>query len=158
MLDKVNCDVLSVSGISFMTIAEALQDLQGERAVIVRDKTFEPQSVDEIVLESGESVFWAYAKDGTWLSLDPEGEEIILFEDLDEELEPEDDIVVYGGQDYEFSYESKVTLLTDDGGTIMMLREFEGPSAVIRLIEDESTGDVSASYGRKVNEEELQEA
>ncbi|NBS68698.1 hypothetical protein EBT31_07250 [bacterium] len=144
--------------ISFMTIAEALKTLQEERAIIVRDKTFEPQRLDEVVLESGETVFWVHAKDGTWLSLDAEGEEVIQFEDIVEELEPEDDIVVYGGQDYEFSYESKITLLTDDGGTMMMMREFEGPSAIIRLIEDESTGDTTASYGRKVNEEELQEA
>lgn len=141
-----------------MTIAEALKELQEEKAIVVRDRTFEPQGVDEIVLESGESVFWVHSKDGTWLSLDPDGEEVILFEDLDEELEPEDEIVVYGGQDYEFSYESKITLLTDDGGTIMMLREFEGPTAILRLIEDESTGDTHASYGRKVNEEELQKA
>lgn len=141
-----------------MTIAEALKKVQEEQSIVVRDKTFEPTRVDEIVLESGETVFWVRAKDGTWLSLDPEGEEVIQFEDLDEELEPEDEIVVYGGQDYEFSYESKVTLLTDDGGTMMMMREFEGPSAIIRLIEDESTGDTTASYGRKINEEELQEA
>lgn len=141
-----------------MTIAEALSKVQQEQSIIVRDKTFEPTRADEIVLESGETVFWVRAKDGTWLSLDPEGEEVIQFEDIDEEMEPEDDIVVYGGQDYEFSYESKVTLLTDDGGTIMMMREFEGPSAIIRLIVDESTGDTTASYGRKVNEEELQEA
>ncbi len=124
----------------------------------MRDKTFEPHQLDEIVLESGETVFWARSKDGTWLSLEQDGAEVIFFEDIDEEIEPEDDIVVYGGQDYEFSYESKITLLTDDGGTIMMMREFEGPSAIIRLIEDESTGDTTASYGRKVNEEELQEA
>lgn len=141
-----------------MTIAEALRKVQQEQSIIVRDKTFEPTRADEIVLESGETVFWVRAKDGTWLSLDPEGEEVIQFEDIDEEMEPEDDILVYGGQDYEFSYESKVTLLTDDGGTIMMMREFEGPSAIIRLIVDESTGDTTASYGRKVNEEELQEA
>ncbi|MEK9157451.1 MAG: hypothetical protein AAB448_04995 [Patescibacteria group bacterium] len=141
-----------------MTIAEALTRVQQEQSIIVRDKTFEPTRADEIVLESGETVFWVRAKDGTWLSLDQEGEEVIQFEDIDEEMEPEDDIVVYGGQDYEFSYESKVTLLTDDGGTIMMMREFEGPSAIIRLIVDESTGDTTASYGRKVNEEELQEA
>ncbi len=141
-----------------MIIEEALQTLQEERPIVVRDKTFEPQGCDEIVLESGESVFWVRGKDGMWLSLDPEGEEVLLFEDIDEDLEPEDDMLVYGGQDYEFSYESKITLLTDDGGTIMMMREFEGPSAIIRLIEDESTGDISAAYGRKVTEEELQEA
>ena len=141
-----------------MTIAEALKKVQEEQPIIVRDTTFVPQRVDEVVLESGETVFWVHANNGTWLSLDPEGEEVIHFENLDEEMEPEDDIVVYGGQDYEFSYESKITLLTDDGGTMMMMREFEGPSAIIRLIQDESTGDTSASYGRKVNEEELQEA
>lgn len=141
-----------------MTIAEALSRVQQEQPIVVRDKTFEPTRADEIVLESGETVFWVRAKDGTWLSLDQEGEEVIQFEDIDEELEPEDEIVVYGGQDYEFSYESKITLLTDDGGTMMMMREFEGPSAIIRLIEDESTGDTTASYGRKINEEELQEA
>ncbi len=141
-----------------MTIAEALKKLQEEQPIVVRDKTFEPQRVDEIVLESGEAVFWVHAKDGTWLSLDADGEEVIHFEDIDEEMIPEDEIVVYGGQDYEFSYESKITLLTDDGGTMMVMKEFEGPSAIIRLIEDESTGDTIASYGRKVNEEELQQA
>lgn len=141
-----------------MTIAEALSKLQEEQSIIVRDKTFEPLRLDEVVLESGEAVFWAHAKDGTWLSLDPDGEEVIQFEDIDEEVEPEDDIVVYGGRDFEFSYESKITQLTDDGGAVMMMREFEGPAAIIRLIVDESTGDTTASYGRKVNEEELQEA
>ena len=142
-----------------MHIAEALEKLQKEEPIVVRDRTFEPRGLDEVILDTGETVYWAHSKDGTWLSIDPEGEEIIFFEDLDEELEPEDEIVVYGGADYEFSYEGKITLLQEDGGTILTFREYEGPStAIVRIMEDEGTGDMTYSYGKKLTEEELQGA
>ncbi len=142
-----------------MHIAEALELLQKEEPIVVRDTTFEPRGVDEVILDTGETVYWTRAKDGTWLSIDPEGEEIILFEDLDEVLEPEDEIVVYGGSDYEFSYEGKVTILQEDGGMMMTFKEFEGPSsAIIRIMEDEGTGTVTCTYGKKLTEEELQKA
>lgn len=142
-----------------MTIAETIERLRNDEPVVIRDKTFTVRSMDNLTLDTGEIVYWAYGKDGMWLSLDPESEETIFFEDLDDELEPEDDTVVYGGNDFEFSYEGTATLKDDDGGTVMSFREFESQKGeVLRIIENESTGDKTFAFGQVLTEEDFQEA
>lgn len=143
-----------------MTIPEVLDALQSDVPIVVGDKTFEPRGLDEVTLETGESVYWAHEKNGAWLSIDPASDEIILFEDLDEELEPEDDTVVYGGEDYEFSYEGTATIKSEDGEeTTMIFREYESPDGdLLRITEEETTGDVRISLGTKLTEDELQSA
>lgn len=143
-----------------MKISQALELMKEDEPVVVRDKTVHPRGVEEVILETGERVYWVYTKEGMWLSLDPQGEEIMLFEDLDEELEPEDDTVVYGGEDYEFSYEGNARIEDEDGeGTMVMFKEYESADGeVLRIMEDESTGDMSYAYGVKLTEEDLQEA
>lgn len=142
-----------------MNIPEALELLKNDEPIVVRDMTFSPRGVDEVTLDTGESVFWVRGSEGMWLSIDPEGEEVWLFEDLEEEFEPEDDTVVYGGEDHEFSYEAKATILEEDGGTILSFKDYEGPTGkIVRIMEDESTGDLSFAYGMQITEEELQGA
>ncbi len=143
-----------------MTIKEVLVSLQNDSPVVVGDKTFVPHTVEKITLESGEAVYWAVKKDGTWMSVDPASDEIIMFEDIDEEMEPEDDTVVHGGADYEFSYEDTATMKSEEGeDTVLHFKEFESASGdIIRLTESEATGDVRVSLGTKVTEDELQEA
>lgn len=142
-----------------MTISEVLSALQNDQAIVIRDKTFTPKTVDSLLLDTGETVYWAYGKDGLWLSIDPSSEEVMVFEDIDEELEPEDDTVVYQGDDYEFSYEGSATLKEDETGGMMTFRDFENSSGdVIRMTEYEATGDVVISRGHVLTEEEMQEA
>lgn len=142
-----------------MTIPEVLEALQNDCPIVVGDTTFEPRGVDEVTLETGEAVYWA-RKEDTWLSIDPSSDEIILFEDIDEELEPEDDTVVYGGEDYEFSYEGSATMSGEDGEEqVMHFREYESPEGeIIRITENENTGDTRISLGSKLTEDELQPA
>lgn len=142
-----------------MKLSAALDLVQNDLPIVVRDKTFSPRGVEEARLETGESVFWVYTKDGMWLSFDPDGEEILLFEDIDEELEPEDDTVVYGGEDYEFSYEGSAKVDDDDGGKTTNFKEYQNADGdVIRIMEDESSGDKTYAFGVKITEEDLQEA
>ena len=142
-----------------MTIAEVVAALLGDQPIVVRDKTFKISLLEEVVLDTGETVYWAHARDGLWLSVDPGSEEIKLFEDIDEELEPEDDTVVYGGDDYEFSYEGSATLKDDEAGGAMSFREFENTNGnIVRITEYEATADVVRSYGNVITEEEIQEA
>ncbi len=142
-----------------MTIAEIVAALQEGNSVIVRDKTFHPRSVDTVILDTGENVFWAYGDAGMWLSVDPGGEEIMQFEDIDEELEPEDDVVVYSGNDFEFSYEGSATLKDDETAATYTFREFENADGHrIRITSDEGNGDTTVSSGTVVTEEEIQEA
>lgn len=142
-----------------MKLSAALDLVQNDLPIVVRDKTFSPRGVEEARLETGESVFWVYTKDGMWLSFDPDGEEILLFEDIDEELEPEDDTVVYGGEDYEFSYEGTAKVDDDDGGKTTNFKEYQNADGdVIRIMEDGSSGDKTYAFGVKITEEDLQEA
>ena len=142
-----------------MTIDEILSVVQAKGDVVVRDKTFRPRSVETVILDTGETLYWVYGNDGVWLSLDPGGEEIVQFEDINEELEPEDDTVVYGGDDYEFSYEGSATLKDDDTAAMYTFREFENANGKrIRLTEDEGNGDKTVAIGSVVTEEEIQEA
>lgn len=143
-----------------MTIDEVLNLLKNDSAIVVGDTTFEPREVDNVTLETGETVYWARESDGSWLSIDPSSDEIILFEDIDEELEPEDETIVYGGEDYEFSYEGTATIKNEDGEEVTMtFREFESPAGeIIRLTQSESTGDTKVSVGSKLTEDELQPA
>jgi hypothetical protein len=142
-----------------MQIAAALEVLGNDEALVVRDKTFHPRGVDTIALETGEKVYWVPSVEGVWLSLDPEGEEIVLFEDIDEELEPEDDIVVYGGEDHELAYEGVASTSAEEGGKTITFKDYESADGeIVRIMIEESTGDVTAAYGVKLTEEDLQKA
>jgi hypothetical protein len=142
-----------------MKLSAALELVKNDEPIVIRDKTVNPRGVEEVTLETGEQVYWVYTKEGMWLSLDPAGEEILLFEDIDEELEEEDETVVYGGEDYEFSYEGIAKIKDDDGGTATSFREFENADGdIIRMMEDEASGDISCAYGIKITEEDLQAA
>jgi hypothetical protein len=142
-----------------MNIHDALELVKNDDAIVVRDKTFHPRGLDQVTLETGETVYWVHSREGLWLSLDPQGEEIILFEDIDEALEPEDEIIVYGGEDYEFSYEGTASTSLDDGGKVTTFKDYEASSGeIVRLMEEESTGEVTGAYGVKLTEEDLQAA
>ncbi len=143
-----------------MTISEVVEALQNDQAIVVGDTTFQPRGFDAVRLETNETIYWAVAKSGNWLSIDPEADEIIMFEDIDEELEPEDDTVVYGGQDYEFSYEGSATMKSEDGEDITLtFQEFESSTGdLIRLTDNENAGEKKVSVGSKLTEDELQMA
>ncbi len=141
-----------------MTIAEVISALQNNATIVVRDKTFELRTLETAILDTGENVYWAYGKDGMWLSIDPGSEEVMRFEDIDEELEPEDDTVVYGGDDYEFTYEGSATLKDDETAAMYTFREFENTEGRrIRITVDEGNSDTSVAFGSLVTEEEIQE-
>lgn len=142
-----------------MTISQVLSALQNDEAIVVRDRTFRCSLLEELVLDTHETVYWAHGREGIWLAIDPGSEEIKLFEDIEEELEPEDDTVVYRGDDYELSYEGSANLKDDEAGGSMTLREFESSDGeIIRITEYEATGDVAVAVGKVLTEEEIQEA
>jgi len=142
-----------------MKISAALEILGNDSPIVVRDKTFNPRGVEAVALETGEKVYWIPSVEGVWLSLDPEGEEIVLFEDIDEEVEVEDDIVVYGGEDHELAYEGTATMAAEDGGKTMIFKDYSSSDGeIVRIMEEETTGDKTAAYGIKLTEEDLQEA
>lgn len=129
------------------------------KAVIVRDKTFEPSGLDEVRLESGESVFWIRDGEGIWISIDTHSDEVILFHDIEEEFDPVQEAQMYMGDEYEFSSEVTAKVLDEDGEEVdsVVYRDFEnGNGDMLKIMEFEVTGDVVAAVGAKVTEDDLQ--
>ncbi len=142
-----------------MKISAAIEILKNDEPIVVRDKTFKPKGAYALTLDTGEVIYWVYSNDDGWLSLDEDSDEILFMTELDEEVEPEDDIVVYGGKDYEFSYEGSAHMKDDEAGENYVFKEYESPAGeIIRIMERESTGDMSYHSGVKLTDEDLQQA
>lgn len=144
-----------------MQISEALQALKNGDSIIVRDKTFEPHSIDEFQLETGETVFWVKDGENMWLSIDEGSEEVILFNEIEADIDPAAETIFYGGDDYEFSLEVSAKVLDEDGEEIDQIdfKDFDrGDGQLLRAMEYEVSGDVMVVIGSKISDEELYEA
>ena len=142
-----------------MNVSEAIEQLQQDKSIVVAGKTFEPTSMEELQLETGETMHWVRDGADFWLSLDPSSEEVILFDQIEVEFDPNEDSQIYNGEDFEFSYAGEGKLKEEDEELdTIMFRDYEGPGGrILRLAEYVVNSELIASIGQKVPEEELQE-
>ncbi|MFH1711781.1 MAG: hypothetical protein ABH846_00910 [Patescibacteria group bacterium] len=142
-----------------MNVNELLELIKKEQPVIVRDKTIQPNKVDEVRMETGESIYWVYTIDELWLSIDLVSEEVILFHDIEEEFDASEESLFYANDDYEFTFETSARIIDEDGEEEPInFRDYEeSEGKVLRIYENEVSGDVACSVGDKITEEELQE-
>lgn len=140
-----------------MTIQELLEAVQDDQSVVIDGKTFEPHSIDEIELETGEMIYWVREED-SWLSIDEGSEEVIIFQDVDEDAEIDEDTLIYRGDDYELSIEVSGSLV-DSGQTLdsVTYRDFENNDGeVFRTIQMGMAADLSYASGRKLSDVQIQ--
>lgn len=142
-----------------MQIKKALERLQNDKAILVKNFTFEPDTIDHALLDTGESVYWVRNETGRWLSVDVASEEVFLFEEVEEEIDIEEEVVVFQNRDFEFTYEGIGTLVDDDGVELesVHFKDYEGDGDVLRVVASEVTGDQMVSIGRVVAESEISE-
>lgn len=145
-----------------MDIQATLELLKNEQPVVVRGKTFTPEGIEKIHLDTGEVQYWIKSRDHIWLSIDPDSEEVMMFEDIDEELEAMDDVVPYGGEDYELSVEQSGKVHDEEGEYMdsVEFRDYESQRGeIIRLTEYEVSEDtIDVALGQIITEDDLQEA
>ena len=143
-----------------MRVSDALAVIQQFDALVLGDKTFEPLTIDQVVIDSGEIIWWAHGSDNTWISIDVDSDELIHFNDVDEEMTIGKEIVSFAGDEYEFSYESAAKIMSEDGEEERVsFREYELPSGeVIRLLQYEVSGEEVAAYGLKIAEDAVHAA
>ncbi len=143
-----------------MKVQKALKFLKDGVNVAINDKTFIPEEVQEVKMETGEMVYWILDGGDLWLSIDSESDEVIFFNKIDDEIDVSLDGILYAGEDYELSLEMKGAIVGEDGESEQVLvREFENESGeIFRAVEYSVTGEVRLSFGRIVTEDELQEA
>lgn len=141
-----------------MKIQSVIEMFLDEQSLVVDGKTFSPERIEEIEIETGENLYWIEDDGDNWLSIDPESEEVILFRKLDEEIDSSGETTFYNGVDYEFEFETEAYAL-DDGekSEKLFFKDFESGNEVLRVVENTVTTEIEASLGRKITEDDFQE-
>jgi len=118
----------------------------------------------KIELDSGHKLRWLYDDEGRMLSIAPQDEELILFHEVEDEIEPEEEMILFQGKEYEFSYEDAGNVLEVEGDSAteeedrFMFSDYQAAGGeIIRLIENENTGESSAYTGIFVSDEDVSE-
>ena len=145
-----------------MKIEELLHHLEPGAQVTVTNKPFQFTGKGKLTLDGGDLRYWLANDEGGMLAISPDDEEIVSFERVDEELEPEDGIVLHRGKEHEFTYEDsgavtevigEASVEEDDRYGFSDYEDEDG--AIVRLVTNENTGDLTAYYGHVVVEEDI---
>jgi hypothetical protein len=146
-----------------MTIDDFLEKDLGV-AVSVFNEPFTQIGRATITLKGGTKMIWLYDEDDRMISLVVEEDELVLFEKIHEELETDGESVLYQNKEYEFTYEDagKVSEVTGDSETedddAYLFSDYESANGqLIRMIENENTGESGAYFGRVVSVDDLAE-
>lgn len=133
-------------------------------AVTVFNKPFVYVGHAQVELDSGHKQRWLYDDEGRMLCVSPHDEELILFREIEEELEPEDEVVTYQDKEYQFESENAGNVLESEGEAVaeeedrFLFSDYATQGGeVIRLIENESTGESSAYIGTYASDEDVAE-
>lgn len=141
-----------------MQIDPLIDLLTNEESIIVAGKTYEPQQVQTVQLETGESMIWAWSLEEMWLSVDADSEEVLLFNEIEEDFDISEDGVVYKGEDFELSFQA-AGVLEEEGEEIdrVEFKDYEGGMGeILRVIEFAVQGDKKCLIGKIIPEEEVQ--
>src|SRR3989338_5794808 len=141
-----------------------LLKLQLGEAISVFNDPFMYVGQAKIQLDSGHTLRWLYDDEEQLLSVDPKYDELILFEELEDEVEPEDEMIIFQGKEYEFDYEDAGNVLETEGesdseeDTRFLFSDYQAKGGeIIRMIENENTGETNVYMGRYVTEEDITE-
>lgn len=133
-------------------------------AVSIFNEPFTYVGHAKIELDSGHKLRWFYDDEGRMLSIAPQDDELILFHEIEDEVEPEDEMILFQGKEYEFSYEDAGNVLESEGDSSteeedrFMFSDYQASGGeIIRLIENENTGESSVYTGIFVSDEDISE-
>lgn len=131
-------------------------------AVRVFNEPFTIIGSSTITLEGGEEMVWLFGDNDRMLSVSPIEEELLIFQHLDDEVEPDGEGMLFRGKEYEFNYEDAGNVTKVEGESITelddryVLTDYRSPRGdVIRILNNENTGESEAYLGHTVSEEDL---
>lgn len=133
-------------------------------AVTVFNKPFVYVGHAQVELDSGQKQRWLYDDEGRMLCVSPSDEELVLFREIEEELEPEDETLTYQDKEYQFEAEAAGNVLESEGEAVaeeedrFLFSDYTTQGGeIIRLIENESTGESTAYIGTYASDEDVAE-
>ncbi len=132
--------------------------------VNVQNKPFTYVGHSQIELDNGHRLRWFYDDENRMLSVAPQDEEIIFFREIEDEIEPEDEIITFQEKEYTFDYEDAGNVLESEGEVMaeeddrFLFSDYQAQGGeIIRLVENESTGESLAYVGVYVTDEDVTE-
>ncbi|MBI4598589.1 hypothetical protein HY734_00130 [Candidatus Uhrbacteria bacterium] len=147
-----------------MTTEELLKTLKTSQTLLVHNDPLDYQGRAEVTLDGGVKVYWLFGEDGAFISVNPETDEMMDFWKAEEDIEREEDVVGVGyrGENYELSYEDKGSVTKVEGdvpveeGEVFIFQDYENESgALVRTVQNETTGDEQSYTGSVLAEEEV---
>jgi hypothetical protein len=144
-----------------MTIKDLLKIHLGD-AVNISNKPFIYVGHTQIDLDDGQTIRWLYDDEGSMLSVSREDEEIIFFNEIEEELEPDGETIVYANKEYEFSFEDMGEIANVEGEGVgeeedrYIYSDYQTTDGdVLRLVNNETTGERLSYHGKYVSEDDI---
>lgn len=146
-----------------MTIEDILHHLEPGDELTVFNEPFSYKSKAVITLDGGDMSYWLFSDEENLLAVSPDNEEIVFFRFVEESLEPQDNIILFSGEEYELSYEDsgvvseiegELNAEEDDRFEIADYQAEDGNT--VRLLSNETNGEVSIYFGRIVVEDDIQ--
>lgn len=145
-----------------MNIKDLLRLELGE-SVSVFNKPFLYGGKARITLDNETKLYWFFDDEDGMLAVAPEEEELYLFTRIDEELEP-DETLLFQNKEFEFSYEDAGVVKEIEGEVAMeeedryLFSDYQSADGeIVRLVNDENTGETVGYVGRIVSEDDLTE-
>ena len=147
-----------------MTIEQFLAKEPGESASVFNEP-FTHVGHAIITLKGGQEMRWLYDDgDERMISVVADEDELVLFEKIQELIEAEDDAVLYQNKEYEFTYADAGMVTEVVGESVTEVKDkytftdYEAQNGeLIRIINNENTGENSAYLGRVVGEDDFSE-
>jgi len=145
-----------------MKISDLLTYELGE-SVSVTNAPFTKIGQAEVKLDDGTKMFWLFDDEDNMISVVPDEEELVFFQKIVEEIEPSD-MILFQSKEYEFSYEDGGTVIEIQGEVLVeeedhyVFSDYQSKEGeTIRLITNETTGEVVGYVGHTVSEEDIME-
>ncbi|HBO99696.1 MAG: hypothetical protein UU48_C0006G0073 [Candidatus Uhrbacteria bacterium GW2011_GWF2_41_16] len=148
-----------------MTLKQLLETTQPGQTLLAHNDPFDYQGKAEITLEGGDVIYWLFNEKDSFISVNPETDEMVDFRGVEDEVEREEDdpgTVGYEGDNYELSYEDRGTLTKIEGdipleeGHIFVFKDYEKEDGgLVRILENEMTGEEQIYAGSILVEEEV---
>lgn len=126
--------------------------------LIISGRTIAPRHVDRIQLESGEEMVWLHEED-IWISADLSSDEVVFMTEIETEIDASDDMQVYQGVEYELTFDTKGSVVDEDGEVqdTVIFRDYASEDGeIMRVAEFSVSGEVVMGVGKSVPEEEVQ--
>ncbi len=132
--------------------------------VSIFNKPFTYVGYAQIELDGGHISRWLYDDEGRMLCVSPQDEELILFREIEDELEPEEELIIFQGKEYAFEQEGAGTVQESEGESPteederFLFSDYQTQGGeIVRLVENETTGESTTYVGTFVSDEDVSE-